>query len=112
MVSELDPSLTFCDIFKEWSLLFCDREQQLDIMGLLNLPLIYYVTVECWWWTIAFSFGLLMTAKGECNGLLPILGSHIIDHRKKYKILLVSRNAVRILKLKRCPFPSASCFPI
>ena len=60
MVSKLDPGWTFCDIFKELSFLFCDREQQLDIMGFLNLLLMYYVTVECWWWTIVFSFGLLI----------------------------------------------------
>ena len=28
----------------------------LDVAGLLNLPLIYYITVECWWRTFASSF--------------------------------------------------------
>ena len=65
MVSELDPSWIFCDIFKEWSLLLYDPEKQLDIMELLNLLLIHYVIVECWWWAIAFSFGQLIDCRGR-----------------------------------------------
>ena len=65
MVSELDPGWTYKLDFsaiksRSGAFLFCDREQELDIIGLLDLLLIYYLTVECWWWTIAFSFSLIL----------------------------------------------------
>ena len=49
------------DIVKEWSLLFCGRDQQLDITGLLNLPLIYHMTDEVGGgFVIAFSCILIL----------------------------------------------------